>query len=54
MSLQPLAGLGNAIQSVLDRVEASRLPRLHTSEILGAVTIGCLIFVLIVLRWLRA
>ncbi len=54
MSAKSLAGLGIAIQSVLDRLEASSLPRLQASEILGAVTVGCLIFVLIVLRWLSA
>jgi len=49
---KPLADFRAAIQSLLDRFEASSLPRLQASEILGAVTVGCLIFVLIVLRWL--
>jgi len=54
VSSKSLAGFRIAIQSVLDRLEASSFPRLKASEILGAVTVGCLIFVLIVLRWLSA
>ena len=54
MSSKALTGLGVAFLSVLDRLEASSLPRLRASEILGAVTVGCMIFVLIVLRWLSA
>jgi hypothetical protein len=48
------AGLAVAIRGLWDRLEASKLPRLQTSEIVGGVTIGCLIFLLVVLRWLSA
>ena len=39
-------------QSVLDRVEASSLPRLQTAEIYGAVTLGGLLVLLLIARWL--
>ena len=39
-------------QSVLDRVEASSLPRLQTVEIYGAVTLGGLLVLLLIVRWL--
>ena len=39
-------------QSVLDRVEASSLPRLQTTEIYGAVTLGGLLILLLIVRWL--
>jgi hypothetical protein len=54
VSSRSLVGLGVAIRGVWDRLEASRLPRLQTSEIVGAVTVGCLILILMVLRWLSA
>jgi hypothetical protein len=54
MSSKSLAGFAVVMQSMLDRIEASRISRLKTSEILGAVTVACLIFVLLVLRWLSA
>ncbi|HLE21530.1 MAG TPA: hypothetical protein VJB88_10470 [Vicinamibacteria bacterium] len=40
------------IQSFLDRLEAVSLPRLQTGEIYGAATLGGLIILLLVLRWL--
>ena len=39
-------------QSVLDRVEASSLPRLQAAEIYGAVTLGGLLVLLLIVRWL--
>jgi hypothetical protein len=54
MSPKAPAGLRVTIRGIWDRLEASSLPRLQTSEIVGAVTVGCLIFVLVVLRWLSA
>lgn len=52
MSSKEPRGLGGVIRSVSDWMEGSRLPRLRTSEIVGAVAVASLLFGLIVLRWL--
>ena len=43
-----------SVLTLLDWLEASRLPRLHAGEIYGAVTIAALIFAFAVFRWLTA
>ena len=40
-----------AAQSLMNRVEASSLPRLQTAEIYGAVTLGGLLVLLLIVRW---
>jgi hypothetical protein len=44
--------LTRVVQSALNRVEASSLPRLQRGEIYGAVTVGGLIILLLLVRWL--
>lgn len=41
-----------AAQSLMDHVEASSFPRLQTAEIYGAVTLGGLLVLLLIARWL--
>ena len=41
-----------AAQSLLNRAEASSLPRLQTAEIYGAITLGGLLVLLLIGRWL--
>ena len=40
------------VQSLMNRVEASNLPRFQTAEIYGAITLGGLLVLLLLARWL--